>query len=130
MNSMDTTRTAQVIASEKRLLEAMKTSNVELLDTLLHDELLFNGPNGETASKSADLANYRSGNINLHAVESSDQVLSAIGDDVVVAVTVEIRGNYLGQELDGKFRYLRVWKLLDGNWKVIAGSVVTLSGAS
>jgi hypothetical protein len=123
---MDTTRKAQVIASEKSLLKAMRTNDVELLDTLLHDELLFNGPNGETATKAADLANYRSGNINLHAVESSDQLLSVIGDDVVVAVTVEIKGNYLGQELDGKFRYLRVWKQFDESWKVIAGSVVTL----
>jgi hypothetical protein len=108
----------------------MRTSNVELLDRLLHDDLLFNGPTGETATKSADLANYRSGNINLHAVESSDQLLSVIGDDVVVAVTVEIRGNYLGQELDGKFRYLRVWKLFDRTWKVIGGSVVTLSSGN
>lgn len=123
---MDTTRKSQVIASEKRLLEAMKTSNVELLDGLLHDDLLFNGPTGETATKAADLANYRSGNINLHAVESSDQLLSVIGDDVVVAVTVAIRGNYMGQELDGKFRYLRVWKRFDANWKVIGGSVVPL----
>ena len=126
-NSMDTNRKTQVIASEKSLLKAMRTNDVELLDTLLHDELLFNGPNGETATKAADLANYRSGNINLHAVESSDQLLSVIGDDVVVAVTVEIKGNYLGQELDGKFRYLRVWKLFDRTWKVIAGSVVTLN---
>jgi hypothetical protein len=50
-----------------------------------------------------------------------------VGDDIVVAVTVEILGNYLGQEIDGKFRYLRVWKLFENNWKVIAGSVVTLN---
>ena len=60
---------------------------------------------------------------------SSDLVLSAIGDDVVVAVTVAINGNYLGQEIDGRFRYLRVWKRFGSDWKVIAGSVVALSAA-
>jgi Domain of unknown function (DUF4440) len=124
---MDATRKAQIVASEDNLLEAMKTSNVELLDKLLHDELLFNGPNGQTATKAIDLKNYRSGNINLHTVESSDRTLSEIGDDIVVAVTVEIKGNYLGQEINGKFRYLRVWKLFESDWKVIAGSVVALS---
>ncbi|RCJ30245.1 DUF4440 domain-containing protein [Nostoc punctiforme NIES-2108] len=124
---MDATHKAQVIDNEKKLLLAMKTNNVELLDQLLHDELLFNGPSGETATKAMDLENYRSGNINLHTVESSDLMLNMVGDDVVVAVTVEILGNYLGQEIDGKFRYLRVWKLFENNWKVIAGSVVTLS---
>lgn len=124
---MDATPKAQVIANEKNLLSAMKTNNVELLDQLLHDELLFNGPSGETVTKAMDLENYRSGNINLHTVESSELMLNMVADDVVVAVTVEIIGNYLGQEINGKFRYLRVWKLFENNWKVIAGSVVTLS---
>ncbi len=121
---MGTIHQAQIVASEKDLLEAMKTSNAELLDKLLHDDLLFNGPTGETATKAMDLNNYRSGNINLHTVESSDLMLRMIGDNAVVAVTVEIQGSYLGQEIDGKFRYLRVWKLFGDNWKVIAGSVV------
>ncbi|YAF99121.1 MAG: nuclear transport factor 2 family protein (plasmid) [Nodularia sp. CChRGM 3473] len=124
---MDAIPKAQVIANEKNLLSAMKTNNVELLDQLLHDELLFNGPSGETVTKAMDLENYHSGNINLHTVESSELMLNMVADDVVVAVTVEIIGNYLGQEINGKFRYLRVWKLFENNWKVIAGSVVTLS---
>ncbi len=127
---MDATRKAQVIASENALVQAMKTSNVELLDKLLHDALLFNGPNGETATKAMDLRNYRSGNINLHTVESSDLMLSFFVDNAVVAVTIAIKGNYLGQDVDGRFRYLRVWKLFDGDWKVIAGSVVMLGKSS
>jgi hypothetical protein len=53
-----------------------------------------------------------------------------IGDTAVVAVTVVLKGDYLGQALDGKFRYIRVWKLAEGTWKVIAGSVVPLSPGS
>ena len=124
---MDATRTAQVTASENGLLEAMKTNNVERLDALLHDDLLFNGPSGETATKAMDLQNYRSGNIHLHTVAASDQTIHLIGDNAVVAVTVELKGNYLGQALDGKFRYIRVWRLADSTWKVIAGSVVPLN---
>jgi hypothetical protein len=32
----------------------------------------------------------------------------------------------MGQEIDGKFRYLRVWKRFGDSWKVIGGSVVAL----
>lgn len=105
----------------------MKTSNVERLNELLHDDLLFNGPTGETATKAMDISNYRSGNIRLDALEPSGEMLSAIGDDVVVAVTIRIVGNYMGQEVNGSFRYLRVWKSFGASWKVIAGSVVTLA---
>ena len=117
---------AAVLARESDLLTAMRTSNADLLDELLHDDLLFNGPTGETATKALDLANYRTGNINLHTVEASDPRVSTIGDDVVVAVTVLLRGSYLGQALDGRARYLRVWKRFGDGWKVIAGSVIPL----
>ena len=123
---MNATTESQIVAAEERLLEAMKTSNADLLDSLLHDALLFNGPTGETATKAMDLANYRAGGIHLHTVEPSDRQVSIIGDDAVVAVTVTLRGNYMGQDIDGRFRYLRVWKSFDGAWKVIGGSVVTL----
>lgn len=120
---MSTTAVSQVIASEAALLDAMRTSNAHLLEALLHDDLLFNGPTGQTATKAADLANYRSGNIHLHTVRASDHLFSEIGDDVVVAVTVELHGSYMGQDVDGRFRYLRVWKRFGERWQVIAGSV-------
>ena len=115
----------EIVAVEEQLMEAMKTSNVALLDILLHDDLLFNGPTGETATKALDLANYRTGGIDLRTVEASDRRVSIIGDDAVVAVTVRLQGNYMGQDIDGRFRYLRVWKSFHGQWKVIGGSVVT-----
>src|SRR3954469_22030964 len=93
---------SQIVAAEEQLMTAMKTSNVALLDRLLHDDLLFNGPTGETATKALDLANYRTGTIHLHTVESSDRRISPICDDAVVAVTVRLAGNYMGQEIDGR----------------------------
>jgi hypothetical protein len=117
----------QVIAHEEKLLEAMKNSNVELLDELLHDDLLFDTPDGKTATKTIDLDNYRSGNIHLRVLEASDCILNTIGDNAIVAVTVRIEGSYLGQEINGKFRYLRVWKLFGDSWKIIAGSVIAIA---
>jgi hypothetical protein len=117
---------AQVIAHEEKLLEAMKTSNVELLEELLHDDLLFDTPDGKTATKTIDLDNYRSGNIHLRVIEASDRILNTIGDNTIVAVTVRIEGSYLGQKINGKFRYLRVWKLCGDVWKIIAGSAIAI----
>lgn len=124
---MNTSYTDQVLARENSLLEAMTTNNADLLEDLLHDDLLFNGPDGTTATKAMDLDNYRSGNIHLHTATSHDLAISLIGDTAVVAVTVELQGNYLDESLDGRFRYLRVWKLIDDRWQVIGGSVVPLA---
>jgi hypothetical protein len=120
---------SQIVARENALLAAMTSNDVALLDDLLHDDLLFNGPDGRTGTKAEDLANYRSGGIALRRAEASDRLVSAIGEDVVVAVTVTLEGSYLGFVVDGRYRYLRVWKRMDGAWRVIAGSVVAMQAA-
>lgn len=117
---------AQVVACEAQLLLAMRTADADLLDDLLHDDLLFNGPDGSTVTKAQDLANYRSGGIALEVAESSDMRTSVIDGDVVVAVTVRLVGNYMGQPLDGSARYLRVWKRMAERYRVIAGSVIPI----
>ena len=123
---MDETLEAEIIARETALLTAVTTNDVGLLDDLLHDDLLFNGPDGQTGTKALDLANYRSGEIRLARAEARDRLIRAIGDDVVVAVTVTLEGSYLGVRIDGRYRYLRVWKRVSGAWRVIAGSVVSM----
>lgn len=126
---MDATLEAEIIRRESALLTAVTTNDVALLDDLLHDDLLFNGPDGRTGTKALDLANYRSGGIQLSRAEARDRSISVIGDDVVVAVTVALEGSYMGVAVDGSYRYLRVWKRLDGAWRVIAGSVVAMPAA-
>lgn len=123
---MDPKLEAEIVARENALLRAITTNDVALLDDLLHDDLLFNGPDGQTGTKALDLANYRSGGIQLRRAEASDRLLSAIGDNVVVAVTTTLEGSYLGVPVDGRYRYLRVWKRVGGAWRVIGGSVVAL----
>ena len=123
---MDPTLEAEIVRRESALLAAVTSNDVALLDDVLHDDLLFNGPDGRTATKAEDLANYRSGGVQLRRAEASDRLVSAIGDDVVVAVTVTLEGSYLGVRVDGRYRYLRVWKHVGGAWRVIAGSVVAM----
>jgi hypothetical protein len=123
---MDPNLEAEIVARENALLAAMTTNDVALLDDLLHDDLLFNGPDGQTGTKALDLANYRSGGVQLRRADASDRLIRAIGDDVVVAVTVHLEGSYLGARADGRYRYLRVWKHVGGAWRVIGGSVVAI----
>ena len=126
---MDPILEAEIVARENALLKAVLTNDVALLDDVLHDDLLFNGPDGQTGTKAQDLANYRSGGIQLRRADASDRLIRAIGDSVVVAVTVALAGSYLGVRVDGSYRYLRVWTRIGGAWRVIAGSVVAMRPA-
>jgi ketosteroid isomerase-like protein len=112
----------QIIEHESQLLKAMQTNDLISLDSLIHNDLLFNTPDGQIVTKEMDLQAYRSGKVNFQSLTPTDLQLNEIGDTVVVAVTIEIKGEYFNQKVDDKLRYLRVWKKIDNLWKVIAGS--------
>lgn len=115
-----------IIDAENALLTAIKSTDILSLERLLHDDLLFNLPNGETITKELDLNAYRSGKMKIDLLETSNQVINVIGDSAVVCITVLLKGTYDNHPLDGTFRYVRVWKRFDDNLKVIAGSCVAL----
>lgn len=111
-----------IIECETRLLEALKTSDIQVLDELLHDNLIFNIPTGKVITKEMDIENYRSGIMRVYEISTSDRIINTIENVSTVVVTVYLKAKYADQIIDGKFRYLRVWKLTNNMWKVIAGS--------
>jgi ketosteroid isomerase-like protein len=117
----------QIIENESLLLKAMQTKDIASLDSLIHDDLLFNTPGGQTVTKEMDLETYRSGKVNFQTLIPTDLQINEIGDTVIVAVTIEIKGEYFDQKVDNKLRYLRVWKKIDNSWKVICGSCLNLN---
>lgn len=102
----------------------MLTSDVDMLDRLIHDELLFVGPTGALARKDEDLENYRSARQRMTKIEPRDLVLSLFGEEVgIVTVLVELEGVFDGTPFSGTYRYVRTWRREDGRWQVIAGAV-------
>ncbi|MFY0600184.1 MAG: nuclear transport factor 2 family protein [Cyclobacteriaceae bacterium] len=116
--------TKEIAAAEQDLLNAMKNCDIQKLDELLHDDLLFNIPTGHTITKTMDLETYSSGNMKIQEISPSNQQINLIGDNAIVSISVEMKGVYMNKSLDGKYRLIRVWKLLHNKWKVIAGSSI------
>ncbi|MNV84515.1 hypothetical protein D3C71_1783930 [compost metagenome] len=99
----------------------MKSSNVDQLDQLLHDDLVFITPDGQTLTKSMDLEAHRSGSMVIDKFVPSIESIKLFGDTAAVALLVNASGEMLGQPISGTFRYLRVWKQFDDSLKVIGG---------
>jgi ketosteroid isomerase-like protein len=119
-------RTEDIVNAEIELLTAIKNADVAALEKILHDDLLFNLPDGQTITKEFDLNSYRSGKMKIDALEASDQIINIIGDSAVVSVMISLKGTYDNNAVNGTFRYIRVWKQFGESPKVIAGSCVQL----
>lgn len=107
---------------EDELIRAIRASDVVALDQLLHDDLLFVTPNGQTVTKQMDMESHRSGQMIVEKLESVIEEINVIEDTAVVTVVYQTKGTMLGNPIGGRFKYIRVWKLFETGWKVIAGS--------
>jgi hypothetical protein len=126
MNQTNLSERDIIVVSEDTILNAMKNCDIKKLDELLHAELLFNIPSGETITKTMDLETYKSGNMNIREIKSSQQIINIIGDNAIVSVCIEMQGKFFDYSLDGKYKVIRIWKKFDEKWKVIGGSSVKI----
>ena len=115
-----------IIKMEDQLLEAIKTSDIDTLDKLLHHDLLFITPSGQVITKQMDLASHRLGTMVVEELVPTIEQINLIENTAIVIVVYETKGKMLGNPIQGRFRYLRNWSIFDGQWKVISGSCTQL----
>jgi ketosteroid isomerase-like protein len=114
----------QIREGEERLYAAMLTSDVEELDTLIADDLLFVGPTGELATKAMDLELHRTGGTKFTELVPMELEIRILSDRfVLVTAKVFLSGTYLGNAFAGDYRYLRIWRKSDQGWQIAGGSV-------
>ena len=115
----------EIVSLEDELRLAQLDADVETLDRLIADELLFTGPDGRLGTKAEDLAAHRSGVVRIRVHEPEELRIRAVGDCVRVAalqtrLVVEVNGT----PVSGTYRYTRVWAREQGGpWRVVAGHV-------
>ena len=114
----------EIVACEARIRLAQLTADVDVLDALIADELLFTGPDGRLGTKAEDLAAHRSGAVRFREHEPVELRVRRVGPDVAVAalrarLAVEVGGTLVR----GTYRYTRVWAREGGAWRVVGGHV-------
>src|SRR5690606_23221361 len=97
----------KILNLEQKLYEAIKKSDVNMLDDLLHKDLLFIIPGGEVITKEIDLKNYRDGNLKIDELFPNIENLNIIDDIAVITLTIKLKGSYNSVFFESKYRYIR-----------------------
>jgi len=116
-----------IILAENNLITGITTSDIVLLNKILHDDLLFLAPNGETITKQIDLASHERGEMKVEQLIPTIEEINIINNTAIAVLVYETKGTMLGTPIKGKFRYIRVWSLFSDGLKVIGGSCIQLS---
>jgi hypothetical protein len=111
---------------ELRLADASAAPDTsEILDPLLADDVLIIGPQGEFLDKAFLLDAHRAPKKQAFLdVKLSELKLKTLDDQTAV---VCCRGDYKLANHAFSLRFLRVWRKVNDDWKVVAGSVSLLT---
>lgn len=111
-----------ILEQENKLYKAIKDENITVLDQLLHDDLLFILPSGETITKENDLDTYRDGALKFDELLPEIENLNIIDDLAVITLTMKLKGKFNDVPFEASFRYIRFWKKFGDGIKVVGGS--------
>jgi len=115
-----------VVEAENKLFSAQLVSDVEVLDQLLHHDLIAVSPTGQILTKQMDLDAHRAKAMRIDDASTIIDEIKINGDTALSIVTMTAKGEMMGTPLEGKFRYFRVWKRFGAELKVIGASFMQL----
>ena len=114
----------EIVELEAGMRTAQLEADVETLERLIADELLFTGPDGQLGTKAQDLAAHRSGAVRIREHQPTELRIRRIGSDVaIVGLRTRLAVEVNGQMVRGTFRYTRIWARELGTWRVAGGHV-------
>ncbi|WP_446904676.1 nuclear transport factor 2 family protein [Burkholderia sp. YIM B11467] len=117
---MDAIRTV-IEPYEAALRTAMLANDVDALDALLDDELVFTVPTGQVISKEDDLSAHRAKLLRLDQLDFHETRACAIDEMILTTTKATLAGRFDGTAFDGTFAYTRLWRRSGAGWRVIAG---------
>jgi ketosteroid isomerase-like protein len=115
---------AEIVALEAAIRTAQLAADVEALDRLIADELLFTGPDGQLATKAQDLAAHRSGAVRIREhIPTELRIRRLSSDAAIVALRARLTVELQGSTVTGTYRYTRIWSREKSRWRVAGGHV-------
>lgn len=118
----------QIIEAEEALRQAMLTSDVVALESLISPELVFINHLGQPMTRSDDLTAHRDGIVNIEVLTPCDQVIKICGENAIVFVKMRLAGQFAGRGFAQDLRFMRVWAITsDWIWQVVAGQATVVA---
>lgn len=112
---------ARIIEYEEMLRSAILSNNIELLEELLSDELIFVNHLEQWLSKEEDINVHRSKSLDIAGMEVLKQEVKLFQELAITVTKVALNGELAtGESIGGEYSYTRVWKDVEGKLKVVS----------
>lgn len=105
---------------EEQWRQAVLTNNVSTMDRLLAEDYTAITANGTVQTKAQVLAAHKEGRYQILSLDVSDRKIRLYGNTAVVTSRADVSLKDDNKEMNGKFRYTRVYiRNSSGQWKIV-----------
>ncbi len=109
----------QVEVLEHQWEQAMLADDVPTMDKLLSDDYLGVTTAGALVTKSQQLDRMRNRQIMVTKLQTTESRIKLIGHIAIVTSLAEVQAQADGKQVEGSFRYTRVYqRLQNGSWRI------------
>ncbi len=120
-----------VLGAEARRQEALIAGEPGLLGEILADDLTYTHSQGRVQSKAELIASLTSGRVRYRSIEVDDPAPRMLGDAAALGMSpVRMVVEAAGRTLNLRSRFLAVYAMRGGAWKLVAYQSTTMGSAA
>jgi ketosteroid isomerase-like protein len=108
----------EVIATELRWTEAHREMDLDTIAAILSDDYRQIGADGSLISRTQLLESYHGGGRHCEIAESSEHDVQILGEVAILIGRWRGKGINSGEKFDYSARFLSVYVLVEGEWKL------------
>jgi ketosteroid isomerase-like protein len=110
----------EVLELERHTKDAMVHSDAQFTEKSLADNYIAIGPLGNVITKTDTVEARRTSQLHYQSFDVSEVAVRVYGDTAIVTARAEVKGNDLGQDFSGPYRFTRVWVKHNGEWHTVS----------
>ena len=118
----------QVAMLSKQHREAAVKGDTKAMDSILADDWVGIGPQGDVGSKAQQAKSLKEGSIDFEAIDPEEVKVRVYGDTAVVMGRYHVKLTHSGHKADALVRTTEVFVRQGGKWRCVSTQVTGIAG--
>jgi hypothetical protein len=110
----------EIVDLERQAKEAAIHRDAAFSERTLAEDYVAITPLGQVVSKADTISARKSAQLRYDSIDITEMVVRLYGNTAVVTARADVKGQELGEEFSGPYRFTRVWVRRSGRWLTVS----------
>ncbi len=110
----------EIVDLERQAKEAAIHRDAAFSERTLAEDYVAITPLGQVVGKADTISARKSAQLRYDSIDITEMVVRLYGNTAVVTARADVKGQELGEEFSGPYRFTRVWVRRSGHWLTVS----------